>query len=165
MDEISNGGSGLVFSYSSAGGLGSPSLRGSYSNADYDVRHNVVGDFVWNTPWKLGNRLLDETLNNWTLGGKIFLRLGSPFSIIDSQLAGNLSPNINAVLPASYQSSNLITRHCGASAVNTPCFSFSDSVPTLGETDYGNVSRNSFYGPGYFDIDATLFKNFPSGSG
>ena len=29
------------------------------------------------------------------------------------------------------------------------------------ETGYGNVARNSFYGPGYFDIDATLFKNFP----
>ncbi len=34
-------------------------------------------------------------------------------------------------------------------------------MPSLQETGYGNVARNSFYGPGYFDIDATLFKNFP----
>ena len=161
LDDISNGGSGLVYSYSSLSAVGDPSLRANYSNADYDVRHNLVGDFVWNTPWKLRNRLLSQGLNNWTVGGKIFLRSGSPFSIIDSQLAPNLSPNINAVLLANYQTSNPVTRHCGASAVNTPCFSFSDFVPSLGETGYGNVARNSFYGPGYFDMDATLFKNFP----
>jgi hypothetical protein len=161
LDDISNGGSGLGFSYSSLGNPGGPSVRDSYSNADYDVRHNMVADFLWNTPWTLRNHLLDETLNNWTVGGKIFLRSGSPFSIIDSELAGTLSPNINAVMLAGYQGSMPIARQCGANAVNMPCYSLSDFVPSLQETTYGNVARNSFYGPGYFDIDATLFKNFP----
>jgi len=161
LDDISNGGAGLTFSYSSLYAIGSPSARASYSNADYDVRHNVVADFLWNTPWKLPNRFLDKALNNWTVGSKIFLRSGSPFSIIDSQLPGYLSPNISAAMLAGYQGSMPITRHCGASAVNNPCYNLSDFVPSLQETTYGNVARNSLYGPGYFDIDATLFKNFP----
>jgi hypothetical protein len=160
LDDISNGGSTLSFSPQALALPGSPSLRASYSNADYDVRHNAVGDFLWNTPWKLRNHLLDEVLNNWTVGGKIFLRSGTPFSIVDSQLAPHLSPNIGAEMLAGYQVSNPIPRHCGASAVNTPCYSFADFVPSLQETTFGNVARNSFYGPGYFDIDATLFKNF-----
>jgi len=161
LDDVSNGGSGLTFSYTSAAGLVTPSVRGSYGNADYDVRHNVVADFLWNTPWKLPNRFLDKALNNWTVGGKIFLRSGTPFGIIDSELSGNLSPNINAAMLASYQGSSPIARQCGASAVNIPCYSLSDFVPSLQETTFGNVARNSFYGPGYFDIDATVFKNFP----
>ena len=161
LDDVSNGGSGLVFSFTSASGLSTPSVRGSYGNADYDVRHNVVADFLWNTPWKLPNRLLDKALNNWTVGGKIFLRSGTPFSIYDGELPGNLSQNINAGILATYQGSSPMSRQCGASAVNIPCFSLSDFVPSLQETTFGNVARNSFYGPGYFDIDATLFKNFP----
>jgi len=160
LDDVSNGGSGLSFSYSSLDNPGSPSVHDSYSNADYDVRHNLVADFLWNTPWKLQNHLLDQALNNWTVGGKIFLRSGSPFSIIDGELAGNVSPNITAAMLAGYQGSTPIVRHCGASAVNTPCYNLSDFVPSLQETTFGNVARNSFYGPGYFDIDATLFKNF-----
>jgi hypothetical protein len=105
--------------------------------------------------------VLNEALSNWTMGGKMFLRSGCPFSIVDSELAGHVSPNIDAIMLSSYQTSNPITRYCNASVDNTPCFSFSDFVPSLGETGYGNVARNSFYGPGYFDIDATLFKNFP----
>jgi hypothetical protein len=161
LDEISNGGSGLSYSYSSINGLSSPSVRANYSNADYDVRHNLLADFLWNTPWKHRNHFLDEALNHWTLGGKFFLRSGSPHSIIDSQLAGYLSPNIGAVMLASYAVSSGVKTHCGAGAVNTPCYSLSDFVPTAQETGYGNVARNSFYGPGYFDIDATLLKNFP----
>jgi hypothetical protein len=53
-----------------------------------------------------------------------------------------------------------IPRRYGASSVGTPCYSLSDFVPSLQETTYGNVARNSCYGPGYVDIDATLFKNF-----
>ena len=88
LDDVSNGGSGLTFSYTSASGLVTPFVGGSYGNADYDVRHNLVADFLWNTPWKLPNRLLDKALNNWTVGGKIFLRSGTPFGIFDSELAG-----------------------------------------------------------------------------
>ena len=92
LDDISNGGAGITYSGSSLGGPGSPSLRASYSNADYDVRNNVVADFLWNTPWKLRNHLLDEALNNWTAGGKIFLRSGTPFSIIEASWPGTSRP-------------------------------------------------------------------------
>ncbi len=119
LDDVSNASSGLYYSYSSLTVIGSPSVRASYGNADYDVRHNVVADFLWNTPWKLRNHLLDEALNNWTVGGKIFLRSGTPFSIIDSVLAGNLSPNINATMLASYQVSSL-SLGTAARAPSTP---------------------------------------------
>ncbi len=160
LDDLSNGGA-INYTYVSLTGVASPSTRELHSNADYDVRHSLLADFLWSTPWKLRNRILDEVANNWTLGGKFFLRSGSPYSVIDSALAGTLSPNIEAIMLASYAAPSRLKTNCSASAVNTPCYTLSDFVPSLHETGFGNVARNSFYGPGYFDVDATLLKTVP----
>jgi outer membrane receptor protein involved in Fe transport len=164
LDNISNGGSGLPISFCngcSFGSLSSPSVASNYGNADYDVRHNVVADFIWDTPWKPANPALHYLIGGWTLGGKFFIRSGTPFSIFDSSLAGYLSPNISATMLASYAAPGSVNRSCGTGAVNTACFKLSEFVPSLGETGYGNVARNSFFGPGYTNIDATIFKTFP----
>jgi hypothetical protein len=52
---------------------------------------------------------------------------------------------------------------CGRSAVNTPCFTASQFAPAATQNNFGNVPRNSFRGPGYFNIDSTLFKTIPVG--
>lgn len=48
LDDISNGGSGLPFTFraSTVTTLINPNVRANYGNSDYDIRHNVVGDFV-----------------------------------------------------------------------------------------------------------------------
>jgi len=161
LDDVSNGGSGLPFSGSSLTSISQPSIAANYGNADYDVRHNFLADFVWTTPWKLQNKILDMAMNNWTVGGKFFLRSGLPYSIIDGNLAGQVGPNTSATMLASYAAANGVSRSCGTGAVNTACYSLSDFVAAGSETTFGDVSRNSFFGPGYFDIDASLFKNFP----
>jgi hypothetical protein len=164
LDTLSNGGVGEPISFCngcSFGALSSPSARLNYGNADYDVRHNMVADFIWDSPWKPANAALRYLIGGWTLGGKFFIRSGTPFSIFDSVLAGNVSPNIAGTMLASYAGSGSVSRTCGTGAVNTPCFKLSDFVSSLGEMGFGNVARNSFYGPGYTNIDATIFKSFP----
>ncbi len=55
---------------------------------------------------------------------------------------------------------------CGKSAVDTPCLAstqFAAAAGTLNatiQTDFGNLPPQSFYGPGYFDIDTQLTKSF-----
>jgi hypothetical protein len=95
-----------------------PNIAANYGNADYDIRHNVTGDFVWDMPFKLGSKkLLSNLLANWTVSGRLFLRSGTPFSIIDSNLAGGFSPVVSG-----------LPEICGGSAVNTPCFGSSQFV-------------------------------------
>jgi len=53
-----------------------------------------------------------------------------------------------------------VRTHCGVGAVDTPCFTAANFVPAGAETNWG-AARNSFYGPGYFDIDTSLYKNIP----
>ena len=48
LDDVSNGGSGLQIGYNTElfNTLANPNIKANYGNSDYDVRHNVTGDFV-----------------------------------------------------------------------------------------------------------------------
>ena len=160
LDAVSNGGL-EGFSYDSIMSQINPaSLRSlSYSNADYDVRHNLTGDFIWETPLKRKNRLMDAVFGRWSVGAIVSAHTGTPFSITNSDiflggfggdvLADVLDPNIQRV--------------CGHSAINTPCFTASQFAPAATQANFGNLPRNSFRGPGYFNIDSSLFKTVPLG--
>jgi len=159
LDDISNGGSGLPFSGSSLTSLINPNVRANYGNSDYDIRHNVTGDFVWDTPWKFGSRLLNNVLGNWSLSSKLYVRTGVPETIIDSTLPAIGQNSISGSMTAT--AVETIPHSCGTASVNgaTPCLTSSMFVPVGAETAFGNIGRNTLFGPGYFNIDTTLYKN------
>jgi len=165
LDELSNGGNLEYYSlFDSITILSSPSVHNNYGNADYDVRHSLQADFVWEMPFKFSNRAADRLLGGWTLSSKWFARTGSPFSVTDGQLLGRLSLAItanaqNGVGPLLAQVLNpAVNLHCGSGAVNTPCFTAADFATPGTQTGFGNFARNAFYGPGYFDVDTSLYK-------
>src|SRR6185369_4779277 len=43
---------------------------------------------------------------------------------------------------------------------NIACFSPSQFAPTASQHNWGNIPRNSFRGPGYFDTDININKTF-----
>jgi outer membrane receptor protein involved in Fe transport len=164
LDDVSNGGSGLPYNGgTSLTSLTSPTIANSYSNSDYDIRHSLVADMIWDTPWKSSSRLMSYALAGWTVSGKFYVRSGTPFSIVDGQLAGDLGGgSISGTMLATFTGSHLASS-CGPSAVNTACFSSAQFVPSGSETNYGNLARNSIYGPGYTDVDMSLYKKFDFG--
>ena len=164
LDDISNGGSGLPYTFTAniVTSLINPNVSANYGNSDYDIRHNIVGDFVWDTPWKFSNRGLNYLLSNWSLSSKLYLRSGFPESITDSVLPGNLG--LGTILdPMLATAVTTIPGHCGTAAVNgaTSCLSQSQFLPDGTRDSFGNIGRNSLFGPGYFNIDTTLYKNIP----
>jgi hypothetical protein len=166
LDTISNGGLTLFFSGDSLTSQNDPfSVRRlNYSNADYDIRHNLVSDFVWEVPIKTGNKGLNYLVGGWTLASKFYVRSGTPFSVIDSRVAGQLSASLGGnVLAQLIAPTNTV---CGHSAVDTPCLSTS-SFATLSQQlalkSFGNLPRNSFRAPGYADFDTSLYKTLALG--
>lgn len=168
LDDLSNDGAGLSYSFCPGCGLAmlpNPNVQANYGSADYDIRHNFTADFIWDTPWKFHNRILGNVLGNWTVSGKFFWRTGTPFSIIDTNLAGAVAGNnVGSISTANTYAlattvSGALPITCGASSVNTPCYLPSQFLASGTETNFGNVGRNSLRGPNYSDIDATLFKN------
>jgi hypothetical protein len=162
LDDVSNGGSGLQFGYNTntVSTLVNPNIARDYGNADYDIRNNLTGDFLWDTPWKFNNKGLNYLLGNWSLSSKIYIRSGVPETITDSLLGNLFEGTLNASLTAN--AIKTIPGSCGSAAVNgaTPCLSQSMFTPAGTETGFGNLGRNTLFGPGYFNLDTTLYKNF-----
>ena len=72
MDTVSNGG----FLQFSAGGILSPlpgDLARDYGPCDYDIRHNLNAQYVYQLPLKFKNRYLAYALNGWQVSGTVLL--------------------------------------------------------------------------------------------
>jgi hypothetical protein len=161
LDDVSNGGSGLQFGYNTniVSNLVNPNLAGDYGNADYDIRHNLTGDMLYDTPWKFNNRALNYLLGQWSFSNKLYLRSGLPETITDGLLPNDFQGTLNASLTAT--AIGPIPHSCGNAAVNgaTPCLTSAMFLPAGTEPGFGNIGRNTLFGPGYFNIDTTLYKN------
>jgi outer membrane receptor protein involved in Fe transport len=159
LDTVSNGGTTLFFSGDSLTSQNDPfsPRRLNYSNADYDIRHNLVSDFLWEVPFKSGNKAFNTILGGWSVSGKIFARSGTPFSVLNSRIPGALSASVGGNVLATLLDPNIQTS-CGHANIDTPCFSTSQFATLKTQTNFGNLPRNAFRAPGYTDVDTSVYK-------
>ena len=83
MDTVSNGG----FLPFSAGGILSPlpgGLARDYGPCDYDIRHNLNAQYVYQLPVRVRNHSLGYALNGWQISGTAFWHSGVPFSVLST---------------------------------------------------------------------------------
>jgi hypothetical protein len=161
LDTVSNGGLPFSrFTYLSVQAQINPiNLRSlNYSNADYDVRHNVAGDFVWESSAKFRSRFMSRILGGWSFGSRVNAHTGFPFSVVNSR-AGS---EVQATVLADVVEPN-VGANCGRAAVKTPCLSATDFVPASSQNNFGNLPRNSFRGPGFFDLDTSVYRTVAAG--
>lgn len=92
LDEVSNGGVGAFTLGSSLNPQDASNLRGSYGPADYDIRHSINANYVWEIPFKqaLGGHGPDWALKGWQVSGTVFARTGWPFTMLDPAETSNL---------------------------------------------------------------------------
>jgi hypothetical protein len=158
LDLVSNGGV-AQFSYSSGflDQLNPYDLRSlNYSSSDYDVRHNLAADFVWDVPSKFYKRELNTILGGWSLASKMNAHTGMPFSVYSFQIPSLVS-SLGGYVLAEVIDPNART-NCSRSSIQTPCFTPAAFATATAQTTFGNWPRNSFRGPGYFDLDLSLYK-------
>lgn len=184
MDMISNGGVGLNFNATAVGVQLTPSLGAdnlNYSASDYDIRNNLVADVVYDEPFKASNKILNEVVSGWSLGGKTYWRSGEPFSIFNQTLANTGYTNLGGpfmaqVATAGTKLVNTSNSNPRAAAYNGGslggCSQFVGFVDTgcaasktSSQTTFGNLRRNSLYGPHYMDTDLTLVKKIITAEG
>jgi len=157
LDTISNAGLGN-FSYDSLFTQVDPLSRSlNYSSADYDVRHNFVGDAIWQVPVRCGHHGLKEAVCGWSLGTRWSAHTGMPFSVYNSLIAGQVSTTTFGTVLADVVDP-AVSAHCGSSSVDTPCFTAQQFATAATQTDFGNRPRNSFRGPGFLNVDASLYR-------
>ena len=92
LDEVSNGGVGQ-FNFASTIYPQDPEhLRGTYGPADYDVRHSINADYIWEVPFKeaLRGHGPEWLVKGWQVSGTVFARTALPYSATDFAETGNL---------------------------------------------------------------------------
>ncbi|MGA2902217.1 MAG: carboxypeptidase regulatory-like domain-containing protein [Candidatus Korobacteraceae bacterium] len=182
LDEVSNGG---FLQFSSAGIL-SPlpgELSRNYASCDYDVRHNLTGQYVYELPIKVTNHSLGYALNGWQVSGTVFWHSGLPFSVLSTPYSANgngivqgSGPEYASLVPGA----DPYCRNCNISGVTQPGTiqwlnpnAFVSAVdPATGacyggntpqNCQFGNLGRNALRGPDFFWSDLYLTKWFPLG--
>ena len=143
----------------------------NYSNSNFDVRHAFKGYAIYQLPFGKGRRFLnnnmleDEVIGGWQVSGTLYLSTGTPFTVfatqITYQLAGsafpNLVPGVNtkpAHRSAKCEAGSSPQNGCLNEWFNPAAF----SEPANGT--FGNVRRNSLYGPGTNTVNLSVFKEF-----
>ena len=179
MDTVSNGG----FLQFSAGGILSPlpgELGRDYGPCDYDIRHNLTGQYVYQLRVKVRNHSLGYALNGWQISGTVFWHSGVPFSGLSTPYSagGNgivqgSGPEFANVVPGAplydHHSIPGVTQPGTLQWLNPDAF-VSAVDPSTGQCyggdnpqncQFGNLGRNSLRGPDFLWSDFYLTKWFP----
>ncbi len=179
MDTVSNGG----FLQFSAGGILSPlpgDLARDYGPCDYDIRHNLNAQYVYQLPVKVRNRGLGYALNGWQVSGTVFWHSGIPFSVLSTPYSANgngivngSGPQFASVVPGVplYEHKPIpgVTQPGTVQWLNPDAF-VSTVDPSTGaciggdspkNCQFGNLGRNALRGPNFAWSDLYLTKWFP----
>ena len=179
MDTVSNGG----FLQFAAGGILSPlpgNLARNYGPCDYDIRHNLSAQYVYQLPVKVQNRLLGYALNGWQVSGTVFWHSGIPFSVLSTPYSANgngivngSGPQFASVVPGvpRYEHNPIpgVTQPGTVQWLNPDAF-VSTVDPSTGaclggdsptNCQFGNLGRNALRGPNFTWSDFYLSKWFP----
>ncbi len=169
LDDISNGGV-LAFSlddsYLYQFNPTSLALQ-NYGNADYDARHALSANYVWDLPFKSSNGILNQVVNGWTVSGTFFARTGYPFTVTDGYPGLLLGNALNVTgIPAQWNGIGAMS--CGKPRVDAannlvPCLDAATQFPVsynVTETGFSTTRRNIFRGPNYFNTDLNVLKRF-----
>jgi hypothetical protein len=166
LDEISNGG----FSTFSSTGFGATNnstqypqfpynLRANYGNADYDVRHQLNANYVWQLPLQkltFGHGP-DAVLKGWQVSGTVFMRSGLPFTPVDLGTSGNLSQTGYGGTVFATPTTGVTNQTCsGVTSAGPSCIS--GAAYSTSANGFGTLGRNTLRGPSYFDSDFSIMK-------
>ncbi|MHB1701158.1 MAG: carboxypeptidase-like regulatory domain-containing protein [Acidobacteriaceae bacterium] len=129
----------------------------NYGASNFDIRSQFKGSAIYELPFGKGRRFLnnnaivDAVIGGWQTTGIIVLHGGSPFTPV---MANNLSYS-----QAGNQYPNLVGNpNSGAHTIKEWFNVAAYAAPANGT--FGDVRRNSLYGPGFSDIDLSLGKTF-----
>ncbi len=127
--------------------------------ADYDLRHVFNLSGIWALPVSFQNRYAQFLAGGWSITSIAAWRSGFPFSVLSGQdnartgQGGQRADMIgNPYIPGDRGHGALAAQYLNKAAFK---------VNELGT--YGTLGRNTFRGPGSFNIDLGLHKDFPIG--
>ena len=148
--------------------------------SDFDIRHVMRGHFIWDLPFGRGRAfnpdakgLWHALISGWQINGIVDTSSGFPLSIYSGFHTFSFYDSGTRVATTSANGVTNRANYNGEPGIGSvrrtdrgvEFFSADEralfSTPDAGET---GSRRNLFTGPGYFQVDLGIFKNFAFGS-
>jgi hypothetical protein len=170
IDNVSDVNNSFVLFQSSANGLVCDlrNLRTCRASSDFDARHTISANFVYNLPFGRGQRFLnstpkwvDEVLGGWGTSGIVTWRSGFALNTGTDTFPIDFTMSAPAVYigPASD-----IKQHIAVDAQAQTVQFFASQANALSAFAYpfggGTGDRNALRGPNYANTDMGIFKYF-----
>jgi hypothetical protein len=144
------------------GGTGTPqdirNRRADRGNSTYDIRHRATWSLTHKLPIGKGQAMMNRggaanlVLGGWQINSLVIMQTGLPFTVghagANTGGAGGSRANFvrDATLPSDQRT---LQRWFDPTAFAAPAI-----------YTFGNLGRNTLFGPGRWNIDASLFKDF-----
>ena len=128
-----------------------------YGHSNWDVPHRFVGSFTYELPFfrQSSYRALKYALGGWQTNAIIILQSGYPFNVVVPGDPANSGASVGNQRPNLLKTA---TSNCGHGHLSNCIDGSAFALPTL--VTYGNAGRNILRGPGFTNIDFSLFKDF-----
>lgn len=134
-------------------------LRAEYGPSSFDLRHSFVGFASYSLP---GIAKLPRWLGaGWQLNGLFTAHSGGPLNLRAGTNRSGILNNFDRVDVVGDAFANVTPTGTNRQVRWFDPAAF--AVPALGT--FGNVGRNAIYGPGFFAIDPSIFKETKIGEG
>ncbi|MBA3711502.1 MAG: TonB-dependent receptor [Pyrinomonadaceae bacterium] len=139
-------------------------LRAERARSNFDVRHRLSVSFAYDLPFGEGRAYLSDrgwlstVLSGWQSFGIVTLQTGRPFTVallseIDNSGTGRSSLGFGANDRPNAVADPRVSSRTPEQWFNASAFAFAPPGT------FGNAGRNTFDGPGYQNINASLVKN------
>ena len=132
-----------------------------YARSDYDSRHRLSADAVWNIPGKRGKGFVHQLTSGFTISPIVILQSGQPFTVYTSaQYSSGGDYNADGY---NYDMPNVPsfgrTISVSRSAYLTGLFPAS-AFPAPAPGQEGDLGRNTYNGPGYAQSNIAVQRAF-----
>jgi outer membrane receptor protein involved in Fe transport len=128
----------------------STNFKGDYGNSDYDTRNNFTAFFSYEVPGSQHLRLLTQ---GWQANGLVNFHGGQPFEISANTDISGTNEGLDRVSQIAPARTGYQGQAPNANWIDLNSF----VLPTPGT--FGTLRRNQFFGPGFSDVDFSVFKN------
>ena len=137
--------------------------RADRGNSEFDLRHNLVLASIWNIPFPASRGPLRGIFGDWQFAQLAGFRTGFPYMVFIPEAQDTRPPTSGGALINNRRSLKPQAKaeldeptpiRGGSQLLNLDSF----GLPAPGEI--GNIGRNSFRGPGFWNVDISLAKSF-----
>jgi outer membrane receptor protein involved in Fe transport len=190
LDDLSSTFSESAGASNGVGNLGYMDPRNprlDYGSSDFDIRHRLVFSAIWQEPYfKSGRDWQRHVLGGWSLIPVFTVRSGTPFTVVDSKHTIGGNSGVPSGIPRYTPTGTIASFHVNTSMPtsnpneftlltlpipNETCLpgwmptdfarTSTKCVETFGPFPVSMTGRNAFRGPGAWNADFAVGKNFP----